>query len=120
MWALSFKLKDKLDKSNLREGSSFPGVVLTEREKGEEESFQNFSLRSTEFRRSEFVEPRTKVHLLDEGYTWILKTLDFTNDSSEELGKSKVSVLEVSTRLPRVSSTLQEVRILPTLVYFSL
>ena len=29
---------------------------------------QNFSLRSTELCRSEFIGPRTKVHLLDEGY----------------------------------------------------
>ena len=35
MWALSLKCKDKLYKSNLREGSSFPHVVLTEREKRE-------------------------------------------------------------------------------------
>ena len=53
----------------------------------------SFSLRSTEFRLSEFVRPRTKVHLLDESYAWILKLLDFTEDSSEEFGKSKVSGL---------------------------
>ena len=39
---------------------------------------QNFSLRSTEFRRSEFIRPRTKVHLLDEGYVWVPKTWDFS------------------------------------------
>ena len=53
---------------------------------------QNFSLRSTEFRRSEFVGPRTKVHLLDEGYVWVLKTWDFADDSSKEFGKSKFRV----------------------------
>ena len=62
-------------------------MVLTVRE---EESFQNFSLRSTEFRRSEFVGPRMKVHLLDESYAWVSKTWDFTEDSSEEFGKSMV------------------------------
>ena len=46
-----------------------------------------------EFRRSEFVGPRTKVHLLDEGYSWVPKTRDFAEDSSEEFGKSKVSGL---------------------------
>ena len=50
----------------------------------------NFSLQSTEFRRSEFIGPRTKVHLLDEGYAWVLKTWDFIKDSSEEFEKSKV------------------------------
>ena len=31
-----------------------------------------------------------KVHLLDEGYAWVPKTRDFTEDSSKEFGKSKV------------------------------
>ena len=34
-----------------------------------------------------------KVHLLDEGSMWVLKTRDFAKDSSEEFGKSKVSGL---------------------------
>ena len=34
-----------------------------------------------------------KVHLLDEGHAWVPKTRDFAEDSSEELGKSKVSGL---------------------------
>ena len=55
---------------------------------------QNFSLGSTEFCRLEFIWPRMKVHLLDEGYVWVLKTQDFTEDLSEEFGKSKVSGLE--------------------------
>ena len=42
---------------------------------------------------SEFVEPRIKVHLLDKGYVWVLKTRDFAEDSSDEFGKSKVSGL---------------------------
>ena len=54
---------------------------------------QNFSLRSTEFRRLEFVEPRTKVHLLDKGYVWVPETQDFADDSSKEFGKSNVSGL---------------------------
>ena len=56
-------------------------------------SFQNFSLQSTEIGWSEFVGPRTKVHLLDEGYAWVPKTQDFTEDSSGEFWKSKVSGL---------------------------
>ena len=53
----------------------------------------NFSLQSTEFHRLEFVGLRTKVHLLDEGYDWVLKTWDFVEDSRKEFGKSKVSGL---------------------------
>ena len=33
----------------------------------------------------EFVEPRVKVHLLDEGYAYIPKKRDFTEDSKEEI-----------------------------------
>ena len=35
-------------------------------------------------------------------------------------GNQKFRVYEVSTRLPKVSFTLQEIGILPTLVYFTL
>ena len=48
---------------------------------------QNFSLRFTEFYQSEFVGPRMKVYLLEEGYLWVEKTQDFAKDSSEEFGK---------------------------------
>ena len=48
---------------------------------------ENFPLQSKEFRRSEFVGPRMKVHLLDEGCMWVLKTRDFSKDSSEEFRK---------------------------------
>ena len=65
-----------------------------EREKGEEESFQNFSLQFMEFRRSEFIGQKTKVHLLDEGYAWVPKTRDFVEDSNKEFEKSKVLSLE--------------------------
>ena len=41
------------------------------RERGERSS--NFSLRSTEIGWSVFVGPRTKDHLLDKGYVWVLK-----------------------------------------------
>ena len=53
----------------------------------------NFSLRSTEIRWSVFVGSRTKVHVLDKGYAWVLKTRDFDEDSRKEFGKSKVSGL---------------------------
>ena len=60
---------------------------------GEKKKEENFSLRSTKCFLLEFVGPRTKVHLLDEGYVWVSKTRDFVEDSSEEFGKSKVSCL---------------------------
>ena len=40
-----------------------------------------------------FVGPSTKDHLLDKGYAWVPKTLDFAEDSSEEFRKSRVSGL---------------------------
>ena len=56
-------------------------------------SFQNFSLQSTEIDWSDFVRPRTKVHLLDESYAWVPKSWDFTKYLSKKFGKSKVSGL---------------------------
>ena len=49
---------------------------------------------------------------------WVPKTWNFTEDSSKGFGKSKVSGLGNVQGLPRVSSMLQEVVILPTLFYF--
>ena len=62
-----------------------------EKERGERNS--NFSLRSTKIGGSVFVGPRTKDHLLDKGYAWVLKARDFSKDSSEEFEKSRVSGL---------------------------
>ena len=59
-------------------------------EKGERR--ERLQLLST-FSWSEFVGSRTKVHLLDEGYEWVLKTRDFAEDSSKEFRKLKVSSL---------------------------
>ena len=51
--------------------------------RGEKERAKCFFRLSTEFRRSEFVEQRVKVHIFDEGYTWIPKRRDFTEDPNE-------------------------------------
>ena len=59
----------------------------------EREKSQGFLPRSTEFLRSKFGGPRTKVHRINEGYVWVLKTLDFSKNSNEEFWKSKVSGL---------------------------
>ena len=40
---------------------------------------------STEFRRSEFIESKVKVHLLNKGYAWVPKRRDFTEDSRNEI-----------------------------------
>ena len=50
---------------------------------------------------SEFIEPRTKIHLLDKGCACVPKTKSFTEDPKEEIwGKPKVlglgGVLKVS------------------------
>ena len=50
-----------------------------------------------EFLRSEFVEPRVKVHLHNEGYAHILKMRDFTEDPKEEiLGNQRFWAREAS------------------------
>ena len=48
---------------NVREGEK----------KRKEKRNPSFYLRFTEFRQSEFAEPRVKVYLLDEGYAWVQK-----------------------------------------------
>ena len=88
---------------------------MGERE-GEKGRVQDFFRRSLEFRRSEFVGLRTKVHLLEESYEHVPKMRDFTEDPKEEIrGKSNFlglgGVLETSYH----STTLKEVEILPGL-----
>ena len=59
-------------------------LVLREGERREREH-PSFSLRSSEFRQPKFVESRVKIHLIDEGYAYILKMKDFIEDSREEI-----------------------------------
>ena len=54
---------------------------------------KSFLPRSTKFRRSKFIGPRTKVHRINEGYAWVSKMRDFAKDPNEEFEKSKVSGL---------------------------
>ena len=45
----------------------------------------------------EFIEPRVKVHLLDEGYAYTSKRRDFTEDPNEEIsGNQGFRVREAS------------------------
>ena len=61
------------------------------------EELSSFSLRSSEFRRSKFVEPRVKVHLLDEGYVWVPKRRGFIKDPKEEFsGNQRFRAREAS------------------------
>ena len=72
-----------MDKKNKRKKKAhfFGGetaVGVRESERGEKTS--SFSLRSTKIGWSESIEPRFKVHLLDEGYAWVPTTRSFTED----------------------------------------
>ena len=50
-----------------------------------------------EFRQSDFVEPRTKVHRIDEGYVYIPEKMDFIEDPKEEIsGNKRFRVREAS------------------------
>ena len=71
-----------------QKGPHFPASFFffyVRESKRERKRIRAFFQRSTEFRRSEFLELRTKVHRLDEGYAWVLKTRDFTEDPKEEI-----------------------------------
>ena len=56
---------------------------------------KGFFPQSIEFRRWEFIGPRTKVHCINDGYVWVPKTKDFTEDPNEGFMKSKVSGLGI-------------------------
>ena len=73
--------------------------------KGERGKSTRFFLKSLAYRQSGLFGPRSKVCLCDEGYTWVSKLRSFTEDPTKEIRE-----------IP--STTLQKVRILPTLVYF--
>ena len=77
----------------------------------------SFSLRSTELCWSNFDGPRTKVHRINKGYTWVPRMRDFVKDPRKEILEIEVVGLR---RLPTRSFTLKEGGILPTLVYFPL
>ena len=81
-----------------------------------EREHPSFSLRSSEFRRSEFVELRVKVHLLDEGYVYIQKK----GGISPKIQRKRFQEIKDFGlgRLPTHATMLQEVGILPIMVYF--
>ena len=71
-----------------KQNSPFFGQYVGERKREERDS--NFSLRSTEIGWLEFIGPRTKVHLLDEGYAWVPKRRNFTKDPKEEVSRNRI------------------------------
>ena len=56
-----------------------------EREEKKERGESSFLLRSTEFRGSVFVGPKTKVCRIDEGYTWVPEKRGFSKDPRGEI-----------------------------------
>ena len=73
--------KYKKAKKNLKISdffNSWPAVSDQEAKWGEKKNSSSFLRRFRKIRRSEFVGPRTKVALLDEGYAWVPKTTSFT------------------------------------------
>ena len=66
-------------------------VCVRGRERERRERALSFSLRSTELRCSDFVGPRIKVHRINEGYVWVTRTRDFTEESKD--GNSENSKL---------------------------
>ena len=63
--------------------------AIREEKRGCRERGSNFSLRSTMIGWSSSDEPRFKVRVLDEGYSWIPETPSFTKVSGGRFGKSK-------------------------------
>ena len=85
-----FKLLIELIKLGF--GTKYPihFLIWTMREKkGDNERIKVFFLQSSKFHRSEFIEPRTKVHRLDESYACVPKTRGFTKDLNERFGEIK-------------------------------
>ena len=49
-----------------------------------------FFPQSTEFHQLEFIGLITKVHILDEGYAWVPKMKDFTEDPKKEIWGNQI------------------------------
>ena len=71
---------------------------MGERERRRErEREPSFFPRSSELRWSDFIELRTKVHHIDEGYAYIPEKRDFTEDPKEEIsGNQRFRAREAS------------------------
>ena len=58
-------------------GRKITFMLFGHRNRGREKKNPNFSLRSMKFCLLEFIGPRMKVYLLNEGYAWVPKMRDF-------------------------------------------
>ena len=61
---------------------------MRERRRGEKESQDSFQ-DLIKFYGSVFVEPRTKVHRINERYAWIPEKRDFVEDPSREISGNR-------------------------------
>ena len=91
----------------------------TKRERNRE--IQDFLRRFSEFCRSESIEPRIKIYLLDKGYVYIPRTRNFTEDPKKKISGNQRflglgGVLEASYHIYYVPKG----RVLPTLVFISI
>ena len=87
------RLKLKQKRETMVENQNFCCFVRMRVREERKRRAKSFLPRSTKFRRSKFVGPRTKVHRIDEGYAWVSKMRDFAKDLNKEFKKSKVSGL---------------------------
>ena len=112
----SLNLRIKLEQKGQKGEKDIIFLVLSETEKeGGNEKSLSFSLRSTELSWSVSVGPRKKVITSTRGMRGYLE-----REISPRIQERKFQEIKVFgfRRLPTRSSTLQEVWILPTLVYF--
>ena len=80
------KIKDKVRKIIFLGREYLIFLVWTWESKMERKrEVQDFFQRFSEFRLSEFVEQRIKVHRFDEGYEHVPKRKDFTEDPKKEI-----------------------------------
>ena len=90
-----------------------------ERERKKKQKGFRLSLQSTEIGWLDLVGPRVKAHLLSEGYAWAPKSRSFDVVPDFRFSRRrKFRVKEVSTGLPRDSSTPQEVGVSSYSGYF--
>ena len=76
-------------KKRKRKRAQFLLVHAREREEKRERGEPTFLPRSTEFRGSVFVGPRTKVYRVDERYVWVPEKRDFAKDPRGEISSSR-------------------------------
>ena len=77
------------DKRGIRAKRAHFPAGSREREEKRKRGEPSLLPRSTKFRRSVFVGPRTKVHLIDEEYAWIPEKRDLIEDQRGEISGNR-------------------------------